>query len=149
MAKLATMFFLLIAIQACLLIYHNPTAEATTIWDFIVGMDQWNSMWFIVTLIGITALVGGIGIAATSLLGVKTDFLIFACAIPGFISMGLIFMNLARVVENELRGRIFYDSCTAGPLGCPPVTLAVGLTIGLIAFYYVWTIIEWWRAKDY
>ena len=27
--------------------------------------------------------------------------------------------------------------------------LAVSLLVGPLAFYYVWTIVEWWRGKDY
>ena len=34
-------------------------------------------------------------------------------------------------------------------INCPPVTFLLAITLGPIALFYVWTIIEWWRGKDF
>lgn len=152
-AKLMTMFLILIALQAVMMMYHNPlvdnqTLGNTQIWDFLWNMDNWSSIGFILTLSAIAAAIGLTGITSGSVFGFKTDFLIMAPAIGGLISMGVVFTNLANVVRDELTSRVFTD-CIASSLPCTPVLFIVALTIGPIAFYYAWTVIEWWRGKDY
>jgi len=166
MAKLATMFFVLIAIQAVLLMYGSSTVVETDIWTFITNMDRWSSLTFILSLIGIAGGIGLVGVAAASTFGFKTDFLIFAPAIAGFISLGVVLTNLARFMKSQLTSLFFH--CAPGLTGttlvdgvaianaayCETsqiniVTLIIALTIGPLAFYYVWTIVEWWRGKDY
>ena len=149
MAKLMTMFLILIAIQACLIIYTDQTPENTMIWQFVTGMNTWGTLGFILALLGIAAGIGLVGIAAASTFGFKTDFLIFAPAIAGLISMGIVFTNLAKALQDDLISRIFTTCDIANPLLCTPVTFIVAITIGPVALFYVWTIIEWWRGKDY
>lgn len=150
MAKLITMFFILIALQACLILYANPTTEDTDIWTFVTNVDNWNSLTFILGLIGIAVGIGVVGIAIAGF-GYKTDFLIFSLAIAGFISMGVVFVNLANVLRDELIAR-FFTSCAVTDFtstACSPVNWIIAIVIGPLAFYYVWTVIEWWRGKDY
>ena len=152
------MFLILIAIQACLIIYTNQTEQSTVIWTFINGLDGWGTSAFTLTLIGIAAGIGLIGIAAASTFGIKTDFLIFAPAIAGFITVGVVLSNLANFMRSELTSRIFYcdpaalalailEDCEASATSTS--TFIVAIIIGPIALYYVWTIIEWWRGKDF
>ena len=147
MAKLFTMFLILIAIQACLIIYADQTASVTPIWTFVNNLDQWGSLAFILSLVGIAAGIGLIGIAAASTFGFKTDFLIFAPAISGLVLCGAIFMNLAGVMRDELISRVF-TTCSLGSLTCGPANFIIAITLGPIAFYYIWTICDWWRGKD-
>ena len=143
------MFLILIAIQACLLVYADQTPVNTNIWDFVSNMSRWSTIDFVLALFGIAAGIGLIGVAAGTVFGFKTDFLIFAPAVAGFITMGVVFTNLARVMTDELIGRIF-TTCDVNQLSaCMPVVLIIAVTIGPVAFYYVWTVIEWWRGKDY
>jgi hypothetical protein len=144
-----TMFLVLIAIQACLIIYTDQTPENTLIWQFVTGLNTWGTLGFILALLGIAGGIGLVGIAAASTFGFKTDFLIFAPAIAGLISMGLVFTNLAKALQDDLIGRIFTTCDIANPILCTPVTFIIAITIGPVALYYVWTIIEWWRGKDY
>lgn len=149
MAKLFTMFLILIAIQACLIVYTDQTPINTDIWSFVTDMTRWGTLNFVLAIVGIAAGIGLVGVIAASTFGFKTDFLIFAPAIAGFISMGVIFTNLARVFQDELISRIFTTCDLASPLLCAPVNLIIAITLGPIALYYVWTVIEWWRGKDY
>ena len=166
MAKLITMFFILIAIQACLLVYgghcNNLTPgldgifgtdddicsdAGTNIWEFIMNIDNWNSLTFILTLVGIAAGIGLVGVAAGAVFGFKTDFLLLAGAIGGIISMGVIFVNLANTIRDELIARIFTGCTLTG--SCSPANFIVAIIVGPFALYYVWTVIEWWRGKDF
>jgi len=166
MAKLATMFFVLIAIQAVLLMYGSSTVAETDIWTFITNMERWGSLTFILAVIGIAGGIGLTGIAAASTFGFKTDFLIFAPAVAGFISLGVVLTDLARFMNSQMTSYFFHcdPSLTGTTLvdGVATANLAycltsqtaivnfiIALTIGPLAFYYMWTIVEWWRGKDY
>lgn len=146
-AKLMTMFLILIAIQAGLVLYADQTPENTVLWSFIMGTNQWNTLPFVLGVIGIAVGIGLVGVGIG--LGFKTDFLIFAPAIAGFISVGIIFSNLAKALQDDLIARIFTTCDIANPILCTPVTFIIALTVGPVALFYVWTIIEWWRGKDY
>ena len=150
MAKLINMFLVLVAIQACLILYAAPmtTTGGGSIWTFMTNIENWSSLTFLLGLIGIAGGIGLLGIAAGTAFGFKTDFLIFAGAIAGFISMGSIFVNLANALRDDLIARIFVGpTCTIA--SCAPVTFFVAITIAPVAFFYAWTVIEWWRGKDY
>lgn len=146
MAKLINMFIVLIAVQACLILYAAPmsTTSGGNMWEFVMDLDNWASVTFLVSLIGFAGLALG-GIAAGAF-GYKADLLIWAGAIAGFISLGSIFVNLANVLRDDLIARVFVGpTCTIA--SCPPVTYFVGITIGVVALFYVWTVIEWWRGN--
>ena len=170
MAKLAVMFFVLIAIQAMLIIYANQDPAGAglggDIWTFIMNLDRWGSRTFVLALVGIAAGIGLIGIIAANTFGFKTDFLIFAPAVFGFITLGVVFTNLAVFLKKEIIAMAL--KCDPGLTGTTIVegvvtnnltycldsqaylsNFIVGIIIGPLAFYYVWTIVEWWRGKDY
>ena len=146
MAKLITMFLILIAIQACLILYVDQTPSQTDLWSFVINIQDWSSLGFIITLSAIALAIGLTGISSGSVFGFKTDFLIMGPAIAGLISMGIVFTNLANVIRDELISRVFTGCAVSS---CAPVNWILALTIGPIALYYAWTVIEWWRGKDY
>ena len=151
MAKLFSMFVVLIAVQACLILYADPTyTSETPLWKFVMGINNsWNTLEFITAIVGIAAGVWLVGIAASSIFGFKTDFLVFAPAITGLVSIGVIFINLGRAMQDELISRVFTTCNLISPLTCSPVTFIIAITIGPVALFYVWTVIEWWRGKDF
>jgi hypothetical protein len=144
------MFLVLIAIQVCLVLYGDQTAADTVIWTFVTGLQSWGTLPFILALVGIAGGIALVGVYAASAFGFKTDFLIFAPAIAGFVSCGIIFTNLAKVLQSSLLN--IFTSCDIANktwATCGQVDTIVAITIGIPAFIYVWTIIEWWRGKDY
>ena len=149
MAKIMTMFLVLIAIQAALVLYADQSPENTQIWSFIMNMDEWGTLQFILTLLAIAGGIGLVGIIASTVFGFKTDFLIFAPAIGGLILMGVVLTNLGRAIKDDLIANIFTSCDITTGLNCEPVTLIVGLTVGPLALFYVWTIIDFWRGKDF
>ena|SRR3990167_3007946 len=148
--KLITFFLILIAVQATLVLYGDTTPESTDIWTFVTNLDNWTNLTFILTFVGIAGGIGLVGIAAGSIFGFKTDFLLLAPAVAGFVYMGVILVNLGRAIRQELLSRIFTD-CSAifGSItDCAPVNFILAITLGPIAFYYVWTVWDWWRSRD-
>jgi hypothetical protein len=145
MAKLVTMFFILVAIQAVMILYVDPSEYNTIpIWDFLTNADNWHSTQFIMDLVAISLGIGLLGIAAGTVFGFKTDFLIFAGAIAGFIYMGIVFTDLSSFLRSELISMFYSSTCTLA--SCPMITWIIAVTIGPVAFYYVWTIVGWWRG---
>jgi len=148
MARLVTMFIILIAIQACILLYHDSSPMDNALWTFVNGMDSWGSLDFVLAIFGIAAGLYGVGIAVGTIFGTRTDTLIFASAVAGFLSIGYVFSNLAGIIRAELIGRIF-TTCIGQPLAfCTPVNLMIAVTIGPFALYYVMTVWDWWKGRD-
>ena len=151
MAKLISMFLVLIAIQIALLMYGAPTPENTPIWEFVTNFNNWSALTFITAAIGLAGGVFLVGAAISGLAGFKTDFLILAPVIGGLLSIGVVFANLARVIGNDLTNTFFttcdIDHITATSCNAPTIILAV--LVGVPAFIYAWTVLEWWRGKDY
>ena len=161
------MFFVLIALQACLIFYGghcNNLApgpdgifgtdddicndEGNNLWEFIMNIDNWNSTYFVLAFFGIAMGIGLIGVSAGAVFGFKTDFLMLAMAIPGIMTMGAIIVNFANVVRDEVIGQI-QPTCSGILTGCFGSNFIVAIIVGPFALYYLWTVIEWWRGKDF
>jgi len=151
MAKLMNMFVVLIAIQICLLMYTKQTPENNVIWLFVTTLSAWGTGGLILGIVGIASGIGLVGVAAASQFGFKTDFLIFAPAIAGFISCGTVLTNLASVMRDDLISSVFPACSIAAPLSvaCGPVNIVLAVFPGILALYYVITILSWWRGQDY
>jgi hypothetical protein len=150
------MFFILIALQAGLLIFYDQTlapgespGNDTELWRFLWTMDNWSSAGFILTIGAITAALLLSGISAGTSFRFITDFVVMGPAILGLISIGVVFTNFANMIRDELISRIFTECLDLAPIACDPANFLIAITIGPIAFYYVWTVCEWWRGKDY
>jgi len=143
MAKLFTMFIILIALQASMLIYHTSEAAPTSIWQFVVNPTMWAGTDWIIAFAGVATLLGAIGIVGGTVFGIKTDTVIFAPLVFGLMTMGAIFVKLYDLIQSELVARVF-----GGGLGLVPSMFISGIIVGPWALYYVWSVIEWWRGKD-
>ena len=147
MAKLLTMFLILIAIQGCLILYADQTAQDTPIWNFVMNIENWSGTTLFVTLGAIALAIGLSGIASGGSFRFVTDFIVFAPAITGLLTIGVIFTNLASVIRDELIARLFAPACVVGA-SCVPANFIVGILIGPVAFFYAWTVCEWWRSPS-
>lgn len=136
---------MLIAIQATLLIYTNNTPENTTLWQFAGAPQNWNNTQFVLLFLGVASGITVAGLVAGSTFGFKTDFLVFAVIIGTLISWGVVFAQLYNRVFSDISAYLFG--------GASSMDNAAGLLTLLIvspfALYYIWTILEWWRGKDY
>lgn len=148
MAKLITMFMILIALQGAMMLYANGSTNDNNIWTFVWNMDNWGSLSFLISLSAIALAIGLQGISSGSIFGFKTDFLVMATAITGLISIGAVFTNLGNLIRQDLIARFFSVCADPSTTTCYPATFIIALTIGPLAFYYAWTVVEWWRGKD-
>ena len=148
MAKLASMFMLLIALQISMLFYVNGSALDGILGSFITNISGWSTLEWILAVLLVAGGLTIVGVVAGSLFGFKSDFIIFAPAIAGLISIGAVFAQFAVVLHGWLTGTFFTECSTDISAVCPPAILIIAMTVGPIAFYYVWTVIEWWRGKD-
>lgn len=149
MAKLGTMILILIALQAVMILYAGPSyGEEVTVWNFVTNMDNWNSLEFMVGLLALVTLVGAIGIAVGSIFMSKSNFVFLASTIPGFLSLGVVFINLGNMIRDELIAIIGEANPACTLASCGIVNFIIAVTIGPLALYYVWTVVEWWLGKD-
>jgi hypothetical protein len=186
MAKLITMFFILIAIQAMILVFYNPSdptagsseieirlnatsvicpgsttpiscaassvdcgcpaASTNALWGFITNIKDWGTLDFVLAFVGLSATLIATGIIAGSVFGFKTDFIIFAGAISGIISIGSVFVQLASIIMKDIN-TLFTDGARICN-NCGPSVLITALIVGPFAFYYFWTVLDWWRGRD-
>jgi hypothetical protein len=146
MAKLIVMFMILIAIQFCLIIYMDQDPNQTSIWKFVMNLDNWSSSDVLLIFGGIAAFLLLAGIASGGTFRFVTDFIVLGPVITGLLSIGVVFTNLAGVVRRDLINR-FFTSCI-GAASCYPATLLTAISIGPFALYYAWCVLEWWRGKD-
>jgi len=146
MAKLLSMMLLLVAIQFVLLLYVNPTAEDTDLWTAVSNPTNWGSKEFLLAIIGISAGAAAVAAIVTSAIGVKSDLLIFAGAVVGFLSIGVILRTLGVWMQAQLT-TIFCGDVFAGT--CSPANFVTWGSVGVIGFYYIFTVVEWWRLKDF
>lgn len=143
------MFFILIALQAIMTLYVGADYHSNTdLWTFVTNMDNWNSAVFVLGVFGLALSIGLATIVVGGFLGVKTDFMVFAVAIPGLITMGIVFKNFATFMRDELTSRLAAIDPACLLEACPAANWITAVVVGPIAFYYVWTVVEWWRGKD-
>jgi hypothetical protein len=144
MAKLLTMFIVLIVIQFCLIIYANQQAESTQLWEFVTGFNNWDktSLYVAIGTLAGTLLLAGI--ASGGSFRFVTDFIVAAPAIAMLMSFGVVFINLEALLRKEIIAR-FFVGCSPN---CPPAILLTGIMLGWLALYYLWSVLEWWRGKD-
>ena len=185
MARLLTMFMVLIALQAVLVLYTAGTAspgnscsihtlggssecgshsgcswdagtstctgtESNSLWTFLIQTDKWNSTFFIILMVGmsLTILIPALFIGGATFRFI-TDFMVFAPAVGFLIAIGVVFMNLAAFIRSEILARILPTWCmTPGGGLCPTGVYILAVFVAPFAFYYMWTVIEWWRGRD-
>jgi hypothetical protein len=147
MAKLGNFFLTLIGIQIALCLYLGIDSPATAMWDLITHPFKFSSTDWILSSLAIVATVGWVtAITVGQVFGFKTDFIIFAPAIPGLLSVLLI----AEQLWTALEGKLYPLFCNTANVSitCPTVQWILWLTISPLIFYYAWTVLEWWRGKD-
>ena len=138
----------LIALQLTLLVMDSSAASQTGLWKFATNPTEWKTQDFIKDWLGITAALTSIGIIVGVVIGIKTDFMILAAAIPGLVGLAAPPMiNLSNVVGRGVGG-LACDLEGLVWIGCQPAVLVVGLLVGTMAVYFVFTLIEWWRGRD-
>jgi len=170
MGKFGNMLIILIIIQAVLIIFHgqdcttytsisgnplfgnvtesggNTTTTCGSVWEIVVNPDRWNSVTFILTFILVAGGLGAAGAIVGTYFGFTTDFIVFAPLIASLAAMGVVFTNLYTTLFNPL---VSMFECVDLTGQCAQTVRYILIPlVGIPAFYYFWTLIEWWRGKD-
>lgn len=152
MGKLISFVIFLIALQATLLIFEGSTPEDTSLWALATHPGEWNSLSVIVTIVGVAAALGAAAIIIGAVLGIKTDFMIFAVMIAALISFGAVIVNFGGVIGKYACSMFCeipdLDVAGATWATCPPAVWIVAITAGALGAYYIFTVLDWWRGKD-
>ena len=150
--KLSSMILILIIIQGVILIsdqvYDATSYELeayndneTSIWNFAADPTGWNASFFIIVLLGL-----GVTASAFIIVGVFTntpsDVAIFSPIFTMLIAAGMLpIISLYHVFTRELT----MFGCTAMP--CTPAIVAWLFTGGLLAVFYILSVLEWWPGR--
>ncbi len=150
--KLSNMIMILIIIQATIMFYDGIMISGdpylrgygdneTLIWDFVANPSSWTGtsfLAFFAVLIGI----GG-AIAIGTYLYTKSDTVLFFGVFTMLLAAGAIpILSLYNVFT---RNSAMFGCATAD---CTTAILAWVFTGGLIAIFYVLSVLEWWSGRS-
>lgn len=172
MGKFGNMLIILIIVQAVLIIFHgqdcvtytstnftlgtegvnitesggNVTTTCGSVWEIVTNPDRWNSLTFIATFVLVAGALGAIGAIAGTYFGFTTDFIVFAPLVASLAAMGVVLTNLYTTLFGPLVS-MFGCSSLTGQCAQTVRYILIPL-VGIPAFIYFWTLIEWWRGKE-
>ncbi len=149
--KLANMIMILLILQMSIIIFdavsvsdYELTAydsNDTVVWDFILDPTGWTETSLFVLFAGLVGLVGAIGVGVY--LVTKSDTVLFFGVFTLLLGVGAIPI----VSLYQMFGRnVGFFGCDALP--CLPVTIVWALTGGLLAIFYVLSVLEWWSNRS-
>jgi len=145
MGKMTNLILLMIAIQATLFLFAGSDPVSTAIWQVATNPFDWTGLSFFGTFIIIASGVGVTGLVIGGVIGIKTDFMLFAALVAGLITLGAPIISLAATLQAHASS-MFCPGIDPAVLVCPLATIFTALTTGSLAIYYVMTVIAWWRG---
>ncbi len=150
MAKIASFLLILGAIQLTLLLFAAPGAgDAVTFWNLWSNPTNWGTTQFIIALVGLAGLTGAVTILIGSMLGFKTDFLVFAPAVAALLGFVAIIVQLHSTFVAQMYTTVCQDTFVAGVSeACPTLNWILWAAVSPLVIYYVMTVIEFWRGRD-
>ena len=150
--KLANMIMILLILQMSIIVFYGVVEEPdyeltafgsndTVVWDFILNPSDWSTTDLLSKLWALTA-IGGV-IAIGIYLVTKSDTSLFFPVFTLLLGVGAIpIASLYLVITDELH----FFGCTAMP--CTPAIITWALTGGILAIFYVLSVLEWWSARS-
>lgn len=160
--KLANMIMILVIIQASIVLFDNifqntgytnaayvtnssnDTSSYNTVWSFIADPTGWGSTSFLGSFTGLLSM-GAVGAIAVGVyLITKSDTTLFFPIFILLLGFGSIpIYSLWTVFHRDYS--IF--GCVSGA-ACPLATFGWVITGGLLAIFYVLSILQWWSGRD-
>ena len=149
--KLANMIMILLILQMSIIVFdavsvpdYELTAydsNDTVVWDFILDPSGWTLSSLLLIFASLTAVGGAIAIGVY--LVTKSDTSLFFPVFTLLLGVGAIpIISLYQMFTRN----IGFFGCTAIP--CLPATIAWALTGGILAIFYVLSVLEWWSARS-
>jgi len=149
--KLSNMIMILIVLQLSIIMFDNivedPDYELTayasnetTMWDFVLNPSGWAGTSLLLIFGSLTVVGGLIGIGIY--LVTKSDTALFFPVFTLLLGIGAVpISSLYTVITRELS----FFGCTSMP--CTPAIIVFALTGGLLALFYVLSVLEWWSNR--
>ena len=149
--KLSNMIMILIIIQATIIFYDQVYTSSyeleaygdngTAIWEFVADPTGWTGTSLLIILASLIGLGGAIAIG--TYLYTKSDTVLFFGIFSMFIAAGMVpIISLYHVFTRN----VSMFGCSSMP--CTTATLAWVFTGGLIAIFYVLSVLEWWSGRS-
>ncbi len=149
--KLSNMIMILIILQMSIILFdsviedpdYELTAYAsndTAIWDFVLDPTKWTGSSLLLIFGALTAVGGTIGVGVY--LVTKSDTALFFGVFTLLLGAGAI--PIASLYNVVTRDPIVFG-CTGMP--CTPAIIVWALTGGILAIFYVLSVLEWWSNR--
>ncbi len=149
--KLSNMIMILIIIQGVIIFYDQVYTSSyeleayadneTAIWKFVSDPTGWTGTSLLIILASLIGLGGAIAIG--TYLYTKSDTVLFFGIFSMFIAAGAVpIISLYHVFTRN----VSMFGCSAMP--CTTATLAWVFTGGIIAIFYVLSVLEWWSGRS-
>jgi len=146
MGKMTTLILLMIAIQATLFIFAGTDPVSTAIWQVATNPFDWSGLSFFGSIVLVASGIGLGGLIIGSVIGIKTDFMVFSVLVAGLITLGAPIIALASTLQAHASS-MFCPGVDPAILACPFATIFTALTTGPLAIYYAMTVVAWWRGR--
>jgi len=149
--KLSNMIMILLILQVSIIIFDNVVEDPdyeltaydsndTVIWDFVLDPSGWTGTSLLLIFGALTAVGGLIGVGIY--LVTKSDTALFFGIFTLLLGAGAIpIASLYKVITREVTS----FGCTAMP--CTPAIIVWALTGGILAIFYVLSVLEWWSNR--
>ena len=149
--KLSNMIMILLILQMSIIIFdavsvpdYELTAydsNDTVIWDFILDPTGWTGTSLLLLFATLTAVGGAIAIGIY--LVTKSDTSLFFPVFTLLLGVGAIpIVSLYQMFTRN----IGFFGCSSIP--CLPATIVWALTGGVLAIFYVLSVLEWWSNRS-
>lgn len=149
--KLANMIMILLILQMSIIMFDAVSvpdyeltpydSNDTVIWDFILDPTGWTGTSLLIIFAGLIGLVGAIGVGVY--LYTKSDTVLFFGVFTLLLGIGAV--PIVSLYQMFTRNVSFFG-CTAMP--CTPAIIVWALTGGMLAIFYVLSVLEWWSNRS-
>jgi hypothetical protein len=135
------------------MIYFNTDIIHNAMFSVIMNPESLSTSDLLLIFTGVAATVFVATITVGSIFGFKTDFIILAPVIAGILGIVTVFTQLAGILRSDFG---YFFGChnlatNALQQACmfnPAINIIIALLVGIPAFLFIWTVIDWWRGKD-
>ena len=150
--KLSNMIMILIIIQATIIFYDQVYSSSyelesygdneTVIWKFVSDPTAWTDSVLLIVLVLLGSAVAAFIVVGT-FFNTPSDTAIFSTVFTLLIAAGAVpIISLYHVFTRN----VSMFGCSSMP--CTTATLAWVFTGGLIAIFYVLSVLEWWSGRS-
>ena len=148
--KLSNMIMILIILQMSIVVFDaisvsdyeltSYNSNDTVVWDFVLNPTGWTGSSLLIIFGSLTAVAAAIGIGVY--LVTKSDTSLFFGVFTLLLGAGAVpIVSL----YNMFNRNISFFGCSSIP--CTPAIIVWALTGGILAIFYVLSVLEWWSNR--